>query len=280
VDRRSRLGYGVVAVAAPLAVMANPYGFGVVDYYRALIGNRTVHANILEWAPPTLGHRESIAFFVLLVAVPGILGYALAHGYRPPAVLVVGTAGLGLLASQGVRYQLWFGIVAATLAADALAAVRPAPPPFPRRVLCAFGAAAAASAVVGAVVLATTPATQFEYHVPRGAFTAVARYEATHPGARILADEHASALLWKHPELAGRVAYDTRLEQYSGPALVKWFSYLNVATPDWLAATKGYDVLVASRGDRPALVSRLSTLSGWRTLYADQDGAAFVRRAP
>ena len=55
------------------------------------------------------------------------------------------------------------------------------------------------------------------------------------------------------------------------------FRSANVRTREGGGTTKGYDVIVATRRTHPELVERLQRLSGWRLLYADSNGAAFVR---
>ena len=214
----------------------------------------------------------------MLGATSLIVLYGLVRGNRPPALLLAGAIGLAVLALTGVRFQVWFGIVASVLAADVLGQLhsRPAPPaPVTLRRIGAIGLAACAA--IGIVALITTSDAQFERDLPLIAMAATATYATDHPGDEILADELASALMWLHPETEGRIGFDTRLGQYSEEGLLSWFSYLNGVSPGWPGATDGYDVLLASAVDRPGLVERLSTLAGFSTLAAETKGAAFVR---
>jgi hypothetical protein len=87
----------------------------------------------------------------------------------------------------------------------------------------------------------------------------------------------ASALLWRHPELAGRVGFDTRLEQYPADKLERWFEFLNMTPPGWPTAADGYDVILVSGRERASLVAALMTDPGWSTLASEPNGAAFVR---
>ncbi len=282
VDRawRSSVLYAMTAVLALTTVVATPYGLGAIDYYRSLIDNQTVHLFILEWSPPELGNLYSVGFFALLVVTSLIVAYGFAARYRPPVVLLVGAAGLGILALTGVRFQVWFGLVATVLAADVLAHTRRPAPPFPTRVVSAGATAIGLFALVAAIVLVTTSDDDFERTLPRAAMASAASYAQREPGTRILPDELGSALLWEHPELLGRVAFDARLEQYPEETLLEWFQYLNGISPGWPAASDGYDILVASAVRRPDLVERLAALPGWSTLYSEPNGAAFVRTRP
>jgi hypothetical protein len=270
--------YGTAVVGAFAALSANPYGVSIVDYYRALIGNPVVAHYIVEWAPPSLGNLASFGFFAVLFIVIAVTAYGIGRGCRPTPTLVAIVSFLTLLAAQGVRYQAWFAMAGAVLAAETLAAVRPSPPelamPMQR-----LGALAILLAGVGAVgVLSRTSDRTFESLVPRGAMSAAAAYVETHPRAKILADDQtSSALLWLYPQTLGHVAFDARLEQYPHGRLRSWFTYLNTSSPGWPTLAARYDVVVASRAAHPSLVTGLEKLTGWRTIAADKDGVALVR---
>lgn len=270
--------YLVVGLASAATIFANPYGISIIDYYRALIGNPVVSQYIVEWAPPSLGNVTSLAFFGLLFAVIAATAYGLGRGYRPTPTLLVIVASLGLLATQGVRYQAWFAVAGALLAGETLAAVRPSPPELSPRVRRVGMLVTVAFAVVAVGVLGRTRNATFERLDPLHALAAAASYTSAHPGSTILADEQSSsALLWLYPKTAGRVAFDARLEQYQHSRLKNWFTYITGSEPGWPALAASYDVLVASRKENPGLAARLKTLRGWRTIAADKEGIAVVR---
>jgi hypothetical protein len=278
--RRWRQGaaYAAVGGLGALAPFANPYGFSVLDYYASIFGNATIRGFSLEWTPPHLGNPLSVGFFLFAALVIGAVAYALGRGFRPSPVAVGLTTVFLLLASQAVRNQAWFALAGAVLAAEALARTRPVPPRLPRFVRAAGAGVILVAATSTGVVVATTSPSQFESLTPRVAVAAAAEYAAADPRAQILGDDWAaSALLWRFPDTIGRVAYDARLEQYSEDELARWFSFVTVSGPDWLEATRGYDVIVASRTAHPALAARLTRLSGWRILHSDADGIALVR---
>jgi hypothetical protein len=204
--------------------------------------------------------------------------YGLGRGYRPTPTLFVIVASLGLLATQGVRYQAWFALAGALLAGETLAAVRPSPPELSPRVRRVGMLATVAFAVVALGVLGRTSNATFERLDPLDALAAAASYAAAHPGSTILADEQSSsALLWLHPRTAGRVGFDARLEQYEHSRLKSWFTYITGSEPGWPELAARYDVLVASRKENPSLAARLETLRGWRIIAADKEGIAVVR---
>jgi hypothetical protein len=270
--------YATTGVAAALAFAAGPYGFSAASYYGSLIGNGVVAGHILEWSPPSLGYVVSYGFFAILLLVVASVGYARGRSVRmEPAELAI-VASLGLLAAQGVRYQVWFVIAGVSCAAVAFAtAARRKPPPLPARSVLLLVVAAIAFAAVAAATLRATPQRRFERMAPRRAIAATAAYAAAHPHARILADDlSSSALLWLAPATAGRVGFDARLEQFRPAELRRWFDYLGVDGPDWFRVTRGYDVLLASSTNR-RLAAHLQKLRGWTRIYRGADGVVVVR---
>ena len=274
----SPLEYLCLALLAPLTIFATPYGFSVIHYYGALIGNPVVSRYIAEWAPPSFGNPLSTGFILMLLLTCGVLGYALGKGTRPPLVHVVVLAVTGLCAAQGLRYAVWFGMAAVMVNGPLLARSAPAPQPLPARVLRLAGGLVALFTVIALVTVATTSDAAFQRLQPDTAMAAAARYAAGHPGTTILADDtSSSALLWRYPSLDGRVAFDARLEQYPQDDLARWFRWLTVSGPDWRSVMAPYKVVVVSRQAHPDLARALQGLKGWRVLEQDASGVALVR---
>jgi hypothetical protein len=270
--------YATAALAATGTAFANPYGLSIVDYYRALIGNPVVSRYIIEWAPPSLGSFVSYGFFALLFGVIAVTAYAFGRGWRAHPTLLAVAGFLALLATHGVRYQVWFALAGAVLAAEALAAVRPTPPELAPRIRRVGAIAISVFSVAAIGVLGRTSDSTFERLVPRGAMSAAATYARAHPHATILADaQTSSALLWLHPETLGRVGFDARLEQYPHDRLRSWFTYLSTSAPGWPDLTRRYDVVVVSRKGHSTLVAGLRRLAGWKTIFDDDDGIALAR---
>jgi hypothetical protein len=279
--RQSAARYASVAALSALTIFANPYGLSVLDYYRALIGNSVVRRYITEWGPPSFGNIVSFGFIGMLLATCIVQGYVLGKGRRLPATQTALLVLTAVLASQGIRYQAWFGIVAAAINGEALAGIGRPPHELAVRVkrgLLGMVAAFATATVV--VVLATSDAT-FEQLQPTAAMAAAAAYAADHPQVRLLADDTtSSALLWKYPALQGRVAFDARLEQFDQGETRRWFEFISVSGANWMRATRGYDLVIVSRQDHPELARALEHDAGWRPLYSDADGLVVVRSAP
>jgi hypothetical protein len=280
-DGQPITAYLALAAVSPLCVFANPYGFSVIHYYAALIGNPVVSTYILEWAPPSFGNPFSLAFIVLLLATCGVMGFVTAKGARPGAVPMLLLTLTGAVASQGVRYATWFGLTAAAINAEALASVGRSPYPLPGRVVRLAGGVTAVVVALSLFTLTRTTDHQFERLQPDKAMAAAAAYASTHPGVDILADDtSSSAMLWKYPTLYGRIGFDARLEQFSRPELKRWFEWMTMTGGDWLSVTRPYDVLVVSRHDHPDLARTLLRTRGWRAIENDSDGVALIRSRP
>ncbi|MDX6548534.1 MAG: hypothetical protein QOG33_2084, partial [Gaiellales bacterium] len=102
----------------------------------------------------------------------------------------------------------------------------------------------------------------------------------THPSAKIMAvDVSASALLWRHPELNGRVGFDARYEIYSQSDLQAYTDWVagKGTRGRWARALRGYDVAVASTLLRQNVINRMRALPGWHQIFSDADGAVFAR---
>jgi hypothetical protein len=147
-----------------------------------------------------------------------------------------------------------------------------------RRLGMVIVAAFALAVGCSAVVLATTPQSNFDKGVPASTLRAANAYAVTHPGVKILADEiTAPQLLWRYPDLNGRVGYDIRYEIYPSHVLTPFLHFIALDSPSWSAVTRDYQEIVASKAANPVLARRLRHLPGWRVLHSDADGIALVR---
>jgi hypothetical protein len=135
--------------------------------------------------------------------------------------------------------------------------------------------------VVGStLLLVTTSTARFEALTPRPALDAAARWAAQHPQAKIMAgDTSASALLWLHPELAGRVGFDSRYEVYPPKQLLAYTDWVagNGSRSQWSRVLAGYDEVLLSNSYREPIIRRMRILPGWHQVYADADGTVFAR---
>ncbi|MDX6550901.1 MAG: hypothetical protein QOJ31_1585 [Gaiellales bacterium] len=281
--RRTMAAYLMLAVCMPLALVITPYGLTIIDYYRSVLGNPVLAERVSEWQPATFT-GASTQFVIVLLATVAAIGFAYGRHYRPPLFMVAVTCALAAAGVHAVRYQIWFAFAATILVADVMHATSPGgDSALLRRVTAKLIPALAVVGVIGAsAVLATTPQSRFEQLAPPAPLDATAAYAASHPAAKIMAvDVSASALLWRHPELNGRVGFDARYEIYSQSdleAYTDWVAGQGVRAR-WSRVLRGYDVAVASTLLRQNVINRMRALPGWHQIFSDADGAVFVRNS-
>jgi hypothetical protein len=264
-----RLRGATLGIAGLLSLVASPYGFHVLWYYRSTIFNPAFHALVNEWQPTTIG-AATASFFVLLLGAGWLLGRA-----RPAltrfdwlALALSGAAGL-----DAVRNIGYFALIALMLVPKALdRAWPPARPSAPgRRLDAAISLAALAAAAVVAVNVLGKPASSLV-----GPNDPVAAQAVAAAGGPVFADvRYADWLVWAEPSLSGRVAYDARFELLSRAQLAKIYAFND--GQEWRAAASGYPVLVLDRYDDTHAVAALERDRHARVLYSGPELVVFER---
>jgi hypothetical protein len=138
--------------------------------------------------------------------------------------------------------------------------------------------AAVAATALGVVLLAALVRDESWYQRkwPNDALPGVGA-AAGEPGTLVFAtDRHADWLLWKFPELRGRVAYDVRFEIYDEQFFEDLAEYKG-QTRDWKALARGYELVVVDERSSPDHTAAFLAEPGARALYRD-DVIAVVRR--
>lgn len=260
----------LLAVAAPLCVLASPYAAELPGYYRALLLESDLQRYVVEWGW-TAPSATTLPFYGLaaltfwaLVRRPGRLPWfdriALA------ATLVAGVAAL--------RSVVWFGLAALVLLPNALSSERRRG----RSGRASLAAAAGLGTVALVVASSSVPSASARVgdHWPAAAADRVAHS----PGARVFASErYADWLLWTHPELRGRIAFDARFEVQPAGTLARVSAFYHRRGRDWRSVARGYDVLVLEAA-REELVRALAREPGTRTVYRDDEVVVLSRSAP
>src|SRR5207302_1927612 len=136
------------------------------------------------------------------------------RGRRPSLLVLGGVVLTAVAAALAMRNNVWLGMVAALLIADTAAAWIPTQS-YSVTFLRILSMTGAVLAVGGIGRLAAASDGRFQILAPKHAIESAAAYAAAHPCTRALADIlSVSALLWHHPWMAGRVAFDGRIEVY------------------------------------------------------------------
>jgi hypothetical protein len=105
-----------------LATMINPLGVGIYGYLGTMLSDPSSQQLIIEWQSPNPRSLAGGLFYAGVLAV--IIAFAYARR-RPTITDVILLCGLAWQSFVGVRYVVWFGMVAMPIAAQALATPRP-----------------------------------------------------------------------------------------------------------------------------------------------------------
>jgi hypothetical protein len=228
-------------VLAPLCVLATPYGWDIVAYYDLMLVNAPF-AEILrewQWSSPS----ATTALFYVLAAVTVAL-VAVGRCRRRLTffeLLVLGVTLVGAL--QAVRGVIWFALAVAAILPVALDGLLTRPDLDAPRLNRVISLIALTSFAVALVVTLVRPAGWFVSEWPERQVDAV-RAATGDPGTRLWAtDGTADWLLWRVPDLRGRLAFDVRFELYDEDALDRIVTY-GRRTPGWQRVVDSYDVVV------------------------------------
>jgi hypothetical protein len=278
--RRRRADITAVALlaGAPLALLASPYGFELIGYYRLMLLDSHLGAYVQEWQPAQVG-PATLAFFAVLFGIVWLLAR---HGARVTPFERMALPLLGLAGMLATRNAVWFAVaagIALPRLVDAVWRGASAPVPAPmRRVNLALAVVALAAALASALATATEGPNWFERSWPEPAAAAVAR--AAGPTGLVLADdEHADWLLWKEPRLLGRVAYDVRFELLPARKLDALRAFRARTGPGWKRCAGGFGVLTFGRGPGEAKQAHaFLSEPGSRVAYRARGFVAVERR--
>ena len=273
-----------LVLLSPLAAVATPYGADIGGYYRSVLGNAVIRQNVNIWGPWSPDSFFSIHFAATALLAATAVVWAVRRGHRPDLV----AAALAAEHAHRRRVRDPLPVLVRNPGSDRRSggprlhvrrrahAVRPDHAASGRRRPARGG-----GRLRGSCSRATSDA-----HVPahrsdgdggshrRGSWPRA-------PCSLAMADYAvAPALLWQHPELAGRIGFDTRFEIYAQPRLVGWFRF-NDGAPGWDAATSGYDLLAISSSRHPELAARIRAAPDWRVDRSDAQGLIASRtRSP
>lgn len=264
---------GAALAGAPLALVASPYGFALVGYYRTMLLDPPFAHVVSEWRPLAVGVPTSVFICAALVfaALWGRCRSALTPFERWATVALLAAA----LDAQ--RNATWFALSLAVVLPRLVDEVRPAVAP--ARALRRVNAWAAGAAIVVALAVAAThlgrPAAWFDRAGTPAQAAAVAA-AAGHHGIVLADDRHADWLLWQRPDLAGRVAYDARFELLDRSQLAQVVALDRLRPRAW--ATCGATAEVVTFGTpRAARLLRPLVRHGARLLFDGRPFGAYVQ---
>lgn len=266
---RSVLPRSVVLLLAPwLAMLASPYATSLPHYYREIFSSG-FGSYVTEWAPTTLTLLSAPAY---LLALGGfwLIGRT---GGRTSAFEKLAFVGVSILAFDAVRNVVWLALLSLIILPRLLDTLR-APAVEPKRMNRMLALAMLTGVAVATIGVALEPNSWFIQQYPVKAENAAAAAAGSH--GRIFADErYADWLVFEHPQLAGRIAYDSRFELLTTRQLQSIPAFRNLVQ-GWHGTVRGYSVLVLDRTSDDQPIRAL--LRSGQAHVATQQGQVVVLR--
>jgi hypothetical protein len=260
-----------------LCLLATPYGFSIVSYYRSTLTNPAFRRFLSEWAPPTLFSVQGAVFFVLAAGVAVVVGRRPRDLTNFEIAALVFTAVGALLAARSIP---WFAYTALLLLPAVTERAWPERTAAGRDswLTSALAVVACLAAVVMLVTAGGWPQTRFTAAYPSSAVAAIARATGRDPKARVLASyELADWLLFADPSLRGRIAFDGRWELLSAGQMSAALDYLYQSGSDWDRIARGYSVFVLDPAREPGLVTTYDGQRDMRVLYRSSRAVVYER---
>jgi hypothetical protein len=233
----------VLAVAAPLCVLASPYAARLPAYYHLMLVDAPFADILREWqwsrpAPTTALFYALAGLVVVLVALPRSRSRLRAFELIVLAVTLIS-------AVQAIRGVIWFSLACLAILPVALDGVlrrRDVHAPRLNRAISVAALTALAAAFLATAV--ARPTSWYLSSWPEEEVAAVAQATAD-PSTRVFGtDRHSDWLLWRIPALRGRIAFDVRFELYDRETLEEIVRYNGELDSDWMAIADGYEVIV------------------------------------
>jgi hypothetical protein len=269
----------LLVAGAPLCILASPYGFGLVAYYRLMLVNSPLQDFVQEWKAPTVQAATAV-FFVSAFAITAL------WARHPRSVTPFERWAIALLliaALTAVRNVIWFELAAAVTFPRMLDAVwksRATPTRGVRRINLLVASVAIVATVAVLAAQLARPSTWLERD--RSPAIAAAVAAAAGPQGIVLADDaHADWLLWQQPSLAGRVAYDVRFELFNRHELIQLSRLQQAAPPAWRRCGAGAKVVTfAGSGELQQFVEAGVLAPGRRMITRGPQFAAIAQPSP
>ena len=232
----------LVLVATPwLCMLASPYATSLPRYYHEIFSSG-FGSYVTEWAPTTLTILN-LPIYLLALGGLWLLGRT---GSRASVFEKLAFVGLSLLAFDAVRNAVWLALIALVVLPRLVDQLR-APAVEPRGMNRLLATAMLVGIVVATLGVAFEPSSWFTQQYPVAAENAAAT--AAGPNGKIFANEtYADWLVFQHPELAGRIAYDSRFELLSSRQLRSVTEFRN-RVEGWRSTIRGYHTLVLDKTD-------------------------------
>jgi hypothetical protein len=282
VSSRGRSGLRSVALVAlpPLALLVTPYGPATTArYYHLLLVDPPFPRQLVkEWRRSDPSGKTLVFYLLALAGVALVI-----WGRRRLTPFDFATLALTFVgAVTAIRGIPWFSLTCFVLLPVAIGSKLEGRTPRLRRRLDGYLAFGAAGLFVLFAAVALLRGTGWYLkNWPEEAVAAV-RIGAAEPDSRVFATSRdADWILWRLPELRGRLAYDIRFEIYDQATFERIVRFRGEQGEDWKSIADGYRVVVLETDQEPSShVGDFLAEPGARATYRDERVTVVLRQSP
>ena len=225
-----------------LCMLASPYATSLPRYYHEIFSSG-FGTYVTEWAPTTLTLMNAPVYALALGGL-WLLGRT---GSRASAFEKLAFVGLSLLAFDAVRNAPWLALLSLVVLPRLLDELR-APAVEPKGMNRLLAIAMLVGVVVATLGVALEPTSWFTQQQYPAAAKNAAATAAGSQGKIFANEQYADWLVYEHPQLAGRIAYDSRFELLKSSQLRSVTAFRN-RVAGWRSTIRGYKVLVLDKVD-------------------------------
>jgi hypothetical protein len=257
----------LLLVLPPLLVLATPYGpIATARYYNLLLFDPPFKSSeITEWnsSRPAL----NTMFFYVLAA---LVLFLVVRGRRRLTPFELATLAVTFVgAVVAIRGIPWFAMACQLLVPVAIGGALSQRTASVRRINRGITTIGIALVALAVVVTLTRSRSWFVENWSQRAI-AVVRASSSDPRTKVFAtSQEADWLLWRLPELRGRVAFDVRFEIYTPETFERIVDFRGQRGPRWQTLANGYGVLVIESDEKPAPAPVFLKEPGARLAYRD-----------
>lgn len=259
------------AVVGTAAIVANPYGLGLLSFPVQLVSRGEVLANVIEWSSPSFRATNGM----LLAGWMVLLVVALARGLRHPSRRDVLVGVVFVLLALWAQRNIGLAAVV-TLPVVGRQLARPVRTAAVDR---GFVIVAAGSFLVLAVVATVAAAGRPGYVLDAYPVKAMRHLEVRDGlGTRLLTtDAWAGFVIERYGPDRQKVFLDDRFDMYP-PELVADYDAMADGKPDWRRQLDRHRIETVVWPRQRTLSQLLALDDAWREVYRDRQAVVFVRR--
>lgn len=270
-------------LGAPASLLLTPYGLRTLDYYRVTLTSTAFRHAVTEWQPVTSSMLVAVPFFCVAALLLWSFGRAPERTTSWERLALLALAAMTISVIRNVAFFALAALILAPVSLTTPQSHRPGSPGARQRRINSGAVLAALTVTLTAVGVALDRSSaQLEARAPKaGMLKAIEHVTRAQPAIKLAADTRfADWLLWRAPELAGRLAADARFELYTPREMYALVDLFAASGADWSQAAAGDRLLVLDRSANAGAIVLFQHEPGARTIYSDANTIVILRPPP